>query len=163
MATKVKAARTATARGTASVIAAGRELGMLRRVLSGEDVGTLFWPATERLASRAHWIAHTLRPRGALRLDAGACAALQKGRSLLPSGITSVTGSFRQGDPVDLTDLEGTVFARGLAAYASTELEAIRGRRGSEIEAVLGYHLGDEAVHKDDLVLLKPEREEKPT
>src|SRR5262249_24611687 len=115
----------------------------------------------ERLASRAHWIAHTLRPRGALTLDAGAHAALLKQRSLLPSGITQVQGSFRQGDAVDLLSPDGEVFARGLAAYGSTELQAIQGRRGSEIEAVLGYHLGDEAVHKDDLVLLKRTDEEK--
>jgi glutamate 5-kinase len=163
MATKLKAARTAAARGTASIIASGKEQGMLTRIFAGEDVGTLFWPATERLASRAHWIAHTLRPRGSLQLDAGAYAALQKGRSLLPSGIVRVEGSFQQGDPVDLLDPEGQIFARGLATYASSELESIRGKRGSEIEGVLGYHLGDEAVHKDDLVLLKPMREERQT
>jgi glutamate 5-kinase len=161
MATKVKAARTAASRGTAAVIAAGKEPGMLLRILAGEDVGTLFWPAAERLASRAHWIAHTLRPRGSLQVDAGAHAALLNQRSLLPSGITQVAGSFRQGDAVDLLNPEGRVFARGLATYASTELEAIRGRRGSEIEGILGYHLGDEAVHKDDLVLLEPPGEEK--
>jgi glutamate 5-kinase len=156
MVTKVRAARAAAARGTAAVIAAGKTPGMLEQVLKGEDVGTLFWPAAERLASRAHWIAHTLRARGTLVLDAGAVAALtEQQRSLLPSGVTAVRGSFRQGDPVDLAGADGTVFARGLAAYSSAELEAIRGRRAAEIMGVLGYHLGDEAVHKDDLVILE--------
>jgi glutamate 5-kinase len=156
MVTKVRAARAAAARGTAAVIAAGRMPGILSQVMAGEDVGTLFWPAEERLHSRAHWIAHTLRPRGTLVLDDGAVKALtERARSLLPSGIVSVKGPFRQGDPVDLARGDGTVFARGLAGYSSAELEAIRGKRTAEIESTLGYRLGDEAVHKDDLVLLQ--------
>lgn len=156
MATKVRAARAAAARGTAAVIAAGKEPGMLSRVLAGEDVGTLFWPATSTLDSRAHWIAHTLRPRGTLIVDEGAVAALlDRARSLLPSGIVRVRGNFRQGDPVDLADREGRVFARGLAVYSSSELETIRGKKTTEIAALLGYHLGDEAVHRDDLVILE--------
>jgi glutamate 5-kinase len=155
MVTKVRAARAAAARGTAAVIVAGKQPGILEQVLAGEDVGTLFWPATERLASRAHWIAHTLRARGTLVVDDGAVAALKdKGKSLLPSGIVTVRGAFRQGDPVDLAAPDGSVFARGLAAYSAAEMEAIRGRRAAEIMGVLGYHLGDEAVHKDDLVIL---------
>jgi glutamate 5-kinase len=162
MSTKLKAARAAASRGTAAVIAAGKEPGVLTRVLAGEDVGTLFWPATERLASRAHWIVHTLRPRGSVRVDAGAFAALSGGqKSLLPSGIVQVTGSFRQGDAVDLVNPEGKIFARGLSTYAARELTAIQGRRGTEIEGILGYHLGDEAVHRENLVLLPAKREEK--
>lgn len=128
---------------------------MLLRVLAGEDVGTLFWPARERRSSRAHWIAHTLRSKGTLRVDAGALRALtEKDRSLLPRGITAVEGDFEQGDPVDLAGPEGAVFARGLAAYGSRDLEKLRGRTSAEILELLGYHLGDEAVHKDDLALL---------
>jgi glutamate 5-kinase len=162
MATKVKAARAAASRGTAVVIAAGKEAGMLIRVLAGEDQGTLFWPATERMASRAHWIVHTLRARGALRVDSGAFAALSGGqKSLLPSGIVQVTGSFRQGDAVDLVSPQGEIFARGLSSYTAGELTAIQGKRGTEIEGILGYHLGDEAVHRDNLVLLPAQHEEK--
>ena len=155
MVTKVKAARAAAARGTAAVIVAGKTPGILGAVLAGENVGTLFWPAEERLASRAHWIAHTLRPRGTLVVDDGAAVAVvEKRRSLLPSGILTVSGSFRQGDPVDIARTDGTVLARGLATYSSSEMESIRGRKAAEIVGLLGYHLGDEAIHKDDLVLL---------
>lgn len=155
MVTKVRAARAAAARGTAAVIAPGKQPGILESILAGEDVGTLFWPATERLASRAHWIAHTLRPRGTLVVDPGAVTALvEQARSLLPSGIVAVRGTFRQGDPVDIESTDGRVFARGLSAYSSTEIETIRGRRAAEIMTLLGYHLGDEVVHKDDLVIL---------
>jgi glutamate 5-kinase len=156
MATKVKAARTASALGTGAVIAAGREPGMLERALAGEDVGTFFWPRQERLASRAHWIAHTLRPRGTLVVDDGAVEAVARhGKSLLPSGIVSVLGDFTAGEAVEVAGLGGTVVARGLAAYGADELQRLKGRQSSEVEALLGYHLGDEAIHKDDLVLLE--------
>jgi glutamate 5-kinase len=156
MVTKVRAARAASARGCAAVIAEGKRAGILQSVLEGENVGTLFWPQEERLASRAHWIAHTLRARGTLVIDAGAVTAVvEKRRSLLPSGIVSVKGTFKQGDPVDIESVEGTVIARGLATYSASEMEAIRGKKAAEISALLGYHLGDEAVHKDDLVVLE--------
>lgn len=154
MATKVHAGRAAASVGAAAVITAGREPNALLKVLDGEDVGTLFVPAVERMASRKHWIAHTLRPRGTLMLDEGATLAMSSGKSLLPSGIVEVIGEFAQGDPVDLAKPNGTVFARGLSTYDSDELKAIKGKKSSEIQAVLGYHLGDEVVHVDDLVLM---------
>jgi glutamate 5-kinase len=162
MASKVKAARSAASRGTAVVIAPGKEPQILSRVLAGEDVGTLFVAAIDGLRSRAHWIAHTLRPKGKIVVDGGAASALiERNRSLLPSGVVSVEGSFSQGDPVELADLEQRVFARGLSTYSSSELNAIRGKRSSEILGVLKYHLGDEVVHKDDLVILERELQER--
>ena len=160
MATKVKAARAAASRGIAAVIASGKMPNALDRILAGEDVGTIFFPVEDRLASRAHWIAHTLRAKGTVVVDQGAVAALvQRHRSLLPSGVTAVRGTFQQGDAVDLAGPEGAVFARGLATYSASELESIRGRRATEILGILGYHLGDEVVHKDDLVILPEARE----
>lgn len=159
MATKLSAARSASARGITTVIAGGKEPHVLRRIFAGEDVGTLFAPAPEGLRSRAHWIAHTLRPKGTIVVDKGAAAALLDGkRSLLPSGVISIRGSFGQGDAVDLADADLRVFARGLSTYSSSELESIRGKRSSEILATLHFHLGDEVVHRDDLVLLDRNR-----
>ncbi len=159
MVSKVKAARAAASRGTAALIAPGKLPGVLNRILAGEDVGTLFLPVEDRLASRAHWIAHTLRPKGTVVVDHGAVEALlARHRSLLPSGVVAVRGSFHQGDAVDLSGPEGPVFARGLVTYSSSELDSIRGRRASEILGILGYHLGDEVVHKDDLVILPEAR-----
>ena len=132
---------------------------MTKSILVPLDGSLLSWcalPYAARLASRAHWIAHTLRPRGIVVVDDGAALAVRdKGRSLLPSGITAVRGGFRQGDPVDLADARGEIFARGLSVYSATELETIRGKKAREIITALGYHLGDEAVHKDDLVVLE--------
>lgn len=157
MTTKVAAARSVAARGGLAIIAPGKMPGVLDRLFDGEDLGTLFLPATRTMSSRAQWIAHTLRAKGSLSLDHGAAEALvERKRSLLPTGIVAVEGSFGRGDPVDLTGPDGSVFARGLSAYSSTELGRIRGKRTREIFGILGYHLGDEVIHRDDLVILKP-------
>ena len=154
MASKVRAAARAAELGIPCVITSGAVPGRLRGVLQGEEVGTLFEPAGRRSA-RTAWIAHALRPRGRLVVDAGAKEAIVTGkRSLLPSGVTGVEGDFGRGDPVDLTDAAGTVVARGLSTYDANELKRIAGRRSADIEAVLGYRYLDEAVHRDDLAVL---------
>jgi glutamate 5-kinase len=156
MVTKVRAGRAAASVGAGAVIAPGRERGVLARVLAGEDVGTLFVPAVERLASRKHWIAHTLRGKGAIVVDEGAARAVLAGKSLLPSGVLEARGDFGQGEAVDVLASDGARIARGLTAYDAGELTRIRGRKSGEIESILGYHLGDEAVHADDIALLSP-------
>lgn len=156
MATKLRSAARAMELGIRTVIARGEAPDTLARVFSGETVGTLFEPRATRLDARAAWIAHALKPKGALTVDAGAQAAVQhKKKSLLPSGITAVEGDFSHGDPVDLRGPDGVVFARGLAAYGADELRRLAGRQSSLIEATLGYRGLDEAVHRDDLALLE--------
>ena len=111
-------------------------------------------PALRRHA-RTAWIAHALKPKGTLVVDAGARAALlERKKSLLPSGLREVKGNFSHGDPVDLCDEGGDVFARGLAAYGADELRKLAGKRTSQIEATLGYRGLDEVVHRDDLAVL---------
>jgi glutamate 5-kinase len=128
---------------------------VLVRVLSGEPLGTFFRPREERLASRKHWIAFGLAPAGALTLDDGAVAAIvQKGKSLLPSGIVAVSGRFDAGDSVRLVDGGGREVARGLVNYPSHEVEKILRAKTTEIETRLGYKSLDEVVHRDDLVVL---------
>ncbi len=155
MATKVRAAARVTESGTRCVIAGGHTGGTLARVFRGEDVGTLFEPTAERRQARTAWIAHALKARGTLVVDAGAKeAVLARKKSLLPSGVRRVDGHFAQGDPVDLADEEGQVFARGLSAYSADELRRIAGKKTSQIEAALGFRGMDEAVHRDDLAVL---------
>ena len=118
-------------------------------------MGTLFAAAPRPLSSRKRWLAHALKPKGTLTVDDGAREALLVSkRSLLPSGVREVSGSFRNGDPVDIADLSGQVFARGLAVYGAEELRKIAGHKTGELEALLGYKYLDEAVHRDDLVEL---------
>lgn len=155
MVTKVRAARAANDAGAVAAIAPGREPGVLTRLFRGDDVGTVFLAANEKVSARRHWITHTLRARGTLVVDEGARRAVVEGkRSLLPSGVREVRGDFRRGDPVELMDLGGSVFARGLVAYGAAEMERIRGRNTREIADLLGEDHGEEAIHKDDLALL---------
>jgi glutamate 5-kinase len=103
---------------------------------------------------RKQWIAGMLKPSGELVVDAGAARALRDGSSLLPAGVTEVKGRFDRGDAVIVLDTDGVEIARGLAAYSSTDAERIRGRRSSELEALLGFRGRDEMIHRDDLVLV---------
>lgn len=155
MRTKLEAAKRAGEIGIPSVIAHGREPEVVTRVArDGERVGTRVEPPRpERLRQRKHWIGHLLKPRGVIHVDGGAARAVtQSGRSLLPSGITAVEGTFKMGDAVDIHDPAGTSIARGLVAYGARELAAIQGCRTDEIETILGYTYRDEVVHRDDLV-----------
>jgi glutamate 5-kinase len=155
MATKVRAAARATELGIPCIISSGQIPGRLRQVLAGEEVGTLFVPQTSPRRAREAWIAHALFPKGRLVVDSGARrAVVELNKSLLPSGLVRVEGSFQTGDPVDLVDERQVVFARGLVSYSSEELGRLAGRKSAEIEAVLGYRSLDEAVHRNDLVLL---------
>jgi glutamate 5-kinase len=106
------------------------------------------------LSSRKQWIAYGLRAAGQIVIDEGAKKAiLSKGRSLLPTGIIQVDGSFERGDAVSCSDPHGSEFARGLANYGSDELDRIKGRKSGEIEGILGYKYADEIIHRDDLVI----------
>jgi glutamate 5-kinase len=152
MVTKLRAARRASEAGVPCAIVPG-EPGVLQRLLGGEDVGTVIAPQGERHGLRKRWMLD-LKIRGELRVDDGARLALiDRKKSLLPSGVREVRGSFASGDPVEISSLDGTPFARGLAVYSADEVRRIVGRRSAEIEAALGYRLLDCVVHRDDLVV----------
>jgi glutamate 5-kinase len=157
MQTKLEAARTAIRSGAACAIANGSRKGTLLRVAAGEEEGTLLFSGDGqgRMSSRKHWLAYTAHPLGVLEVDAGAARALRdRGRSLLPAGITAVRGEFGIGDAVTCSDPNGAEIARGLVAYASADVARICGLATPEISRVLGYSNGNEVIHRDDLVLL---------
>jgi glutamate 5-kinase len=155
MATKLQAAQKAAASGVPMVIASGRQSGVLARILAGEPVGTYFVPKADRLGARKRWIAFAVPPQGRLVVDAGAARALTgHGRSLLPSGVTAVTGEFGAGEVVAVVDADGKEIARGLVNFDTGELRRIRGAKTQEIEARLGYKSFDEVIHRDNLVIL---------
>ena len=159
MASKLKAARRAGESGVPAVIAPGRQERVLESVFAGELVGTFVRAPAGRGTGRQRWIARDLKPSGELRVDDGAVKALvDNHKSLLPSGVREVRGTFEEGDAVDISDLGGHAIARGLAGYSSDDLKRIAGRRSADIEPTLGYKFLDEAVHKDDLVLLSEAR-----
>ncbi len=155
MASKLKAARRAGESRVPTVIAPGKKDGVLSAIFGGENVGTFVRAPAGRGTGRQRWIARDLKPTGELRVDEGAVRALtQQHKSLLPSGLRDVRGIFEQGDAVEICDLEGHAVARGLVGYSSDDLKRIAGHRSADIESLLGYKFLDEAVHKDDLVLL---------
>jgi glutamate 5-kinase len=153
MATKIAAAEIAVAAGCSLCITSGSRASPLQAVEDGERC-TWFVPEETPVAVRKQWIAGTLKPRGRLSIDAGAAAALARGKSLLPAGVTRVSGRFERGDAVSVL-AAGQEIARGLAAYSAAEAARIAGRRSSEIEALLGYRGREELIHRDDLVLLR--------
>ena len=155
MTSKISAARIAAARGAQVAIIDGKQAGALNRLIQGENIGTLLTPADEvgPLKSRDHWIAHTLRPRGQLIVDDGAKHALIEGKkSLLPSGILQVSGKFRAGDAVEVFHRDECL-GRGLVRYDAEQIRAIAGSNSRNIREKLGFTLGSEVIHKDDLVL----------
>jgi glutamate 5-kinase len=154
MASKVSSARIVTRTGVPAIVAPGREQNAIVHVLGGLDVGTLFVPSASVLSSRKHWIAYGAKPEGKLTIDDGAARALTTGgKSLLPAGITEVQGGFELGDTVSVI-ANGVEIARGLVAYPADDLRRISGLQSAAIEARLGYKSIDEAIHRDDLVIL---------
>jgi glutamate 5-kinase len=152
MRTKLEAARIATAAGIPVVLT---DAGRVGPALAGDVVGTLFHPTGRRRPSRLLWLAHATEGKGTIRLDAGAVKALTERRaSLLPAGITAVSGTFGSGDPVDLVGPDGRTIARGLVNYDAAELPALLGRSTRELARELGASYEREVVHRDDMTLL---------
>jgi glutamate 5-kinase len=152
MATKVDSAMIATQAGIATVLTAARSAA---QALAGEATGTYFAPAGQRPAARLLWLAHAAVARGTLTLDSGAVTAVvQRRASLLPAGITAVTGSFEAGDPVNLAGEDGKIVARGLVSYDATEIPGLMGRSTKWLASHIGPEYEREVVHRDDLVIL---------
>ena len=154
MATKIQSARAANHFGIPTILASGRREGILRAILDGEDVGTIFLPKNDPVNARKHWIAFTLKSAGKLVVDEGAVRAMNKsGSSLLPSGIVRVNGHFEMGELVEIVDEQGKEIGKGLVRYSSKDIEKISGHRSDEIASILGYKLADVVIHRDDFVV----------
>jgi len=151
MQTKIEAAKIATTGGTHMVIASGRVEHPLRAIAPG--TATWFLTTGNPVTSRKKWIAGSLEPRGTLVIDAGAVAALRRGNSLLPVGVSRVDGAFARGDAVVLRGPDGAEIGRGLVAYDAADAEKIRGRPSGDILLVLGIEGRAEMIHRDDLAL----------
>jgi glutamate 5-kinase len=152
MVTKLAAARVALGAGCRMAIADGRRMNPLQAIAEGAPC-SWFLPAASPLTARKKWIAGSLKPVGTMTVDDGALAALRAGKSLLPAGVTEVSGGFDRGDAVRIVDGSGREVARGLSAYSAADAGRIKGHKSREIEAVLGYRGRDEMIHRDDLVL----------
>ena len=152
MQTKIEAAKIATGAGTHMVIASGRVEHPLRAISEGARC-TWFLTAANPVTARKKWIAGSLEPKGTLTIDAGAVAALRRGRSLLPAGIVRVDGAFARGDAVIIRGPDGSEVGRGLCAYDAEDAQKIRGRSSADIASILGFSGRAEMIHRDDLVV----------
>ncbi len=154
MATKLTAADLVTRAGEVAVVANGRTPNVLRRVLAGEKLGTVFVPRARKMSSRRRWIGQASRPSGRVVVDAGAATALRKrGKSLLPSGIVAIEGRFAKGAVVVVVDPSDTEIARGLTNYSASQLQKIKGLRTSQVAAVLGDKPYDEVIHRNNMTM----------
>ncbi|MDP3262712.1 MAG: glutamate 5-kinase [Tabrizicola sp.] len=151
MKTKIMAAKTAVAGGCAMAIMEGSTLRPLAALANGA-ARTWFLPQGDPQAARKRWI-NAMKPKGELHLDAGAVTALRAGKSLLPAGVRSVSGTFGRGEPVAILSPEGAVLGKGLVRYTSLEARAIAGHKSGEIEGILGYAGRAALVHRDDMVI----------
>ncbi|MBY0588138.1 glutamate 5-kinase [bacterium] len=155
MKSKLDAARIATTAGESVWIANGRAPDILKQIIGGEKVGTLFPARGESLTSWKRWIGYSVRPRGLYVVDKGAKDALVvSGSSLLPIGVVGIDGDFEKGDVVSIATEDGDVFARGLSNYRSQDARVIRGLPTGAIRGVLGHAAYAEAIHRDNLVVL---------
>lgn len=155
MASKLRAARIATAAGENVIIASGHRPGVLRQIIDGDEIGTLFVAQGKSISPWKRWIGFSAQPRGKILLDEGACKAIaQNGSSLLAIGITATDGVFDKGDVVAICDRQGNELARGLTNYPATDIERIKGLKSDRIAQVLGARPYQEVVHRDNLAKL---------
>jgi len=154
MLSKINAAKKVTAAGVPMVIANGGRPDVLKKLFSGKDVGTFFTPKKKKLKSRKCWIAFTLKPKGVIRIDDGAAEAiLNRGKSLLPSGIVGVEGEFSVGAPVEFRKTDDETLGTGLVNYSSTDIRKIMGLKSNQIKNRLGHKPYDDVIHRDNLAV----------
>jgi glutamate 5-kinase len=153
MITKLQAARIAMHSDMIMVLADSREKNVVRRVVAGESLGTVFWPSI-RLDNRRRWIAYSSTVQGKIHIDEGAAIALlRKGKSLLPSGVNRVEGNFEMGNTVSVVEPGGHEIARGIVNFSSAEIDAIKGTRTGERLKPVGCKGYDEVIHRNNMAL----------
>ncbi|MCX5757746.1 MAG: glutamate 5-kinase [Candidatus Hydrogenedentes bacterium] len=156
MKTKLAAAKIACSAGLPVVLANGRKPHIILDVLGGRARATLLAASADVLPHRKRWIAFGRKAQGAVRIDNGARAALlERGKSLLAAGIADVQGHFTAGAAIKVLDTAGREIARGLTNYGSEDLLRIKGCSSKEIAAILGQKDFDEAIHRNNLVVLQ--------
>lgn len=153
MATKLAAAQIATQSGVAMLICDGSAVAPLSALSDGAKA-SMFTAKMAPSTARKNWIAGALDCAGTITIDDGASTALGKGRSLLPAGVTKITGRFERGDVIEICNAKGQLLARGLSGYSSTEAQMLMGQKSANFEAIIGYDGRAELVHADDLVLI---------
>ena len=159
MITKIEAAQKAAVRGIDTIILNATKSDVFDELFHGKLIGTIFKKTAHPMTAKKHWMLHALSVNGKIFVDAGAAKALlKKGASLLPSGINSVEGDFKQGEAVLIVFKDGKEIrriAKGISQYGSSDINKIIGKKSSDIKNILGYIITEEVVHRDELVLIE--------
>ena len=154
MITKIGAGKIAVNSGIPMIIAKSRQENILNRLVSGENLGSLFLPQEANSHARKKWIEFFSEIEGVLTVDQGCKDALLcKTKSLLAKGLLKVEGEFSKGSIISITDEDGEEFARGIASYSSLDMEKVKGRHSEEFLDILGYSDSDCLVHCDNLIV----------
>jgi glutamate 5-kinase len=155
MVTKINAAELIMRFGGMMIIAAGKEQGILKKIMTGERKGTLFAGEKIKINERKKWISMR-KPRGRINIDDGAVKAIINGKkSLLATGVSSIYGKFDMGDIIEVADLKDNIVAKGIVNYSTEELAIIKGKKTSEIRNLLNGHFFDEVINRDDMIIFK--------
>ncbi len=154
MKSKIEAAQAATKSGIHLIITDGQDNHSFSELLGGTRRNSLFIANASGQSARKSWIGSHMSPKGAVAIDDGAFAALQRGTSLLPIGVRSVTGRFERGDVIEVRTLSGEKVAMGLSAYSSDNTEKLIGKNSADIPNILGYIGREEIIHRNDLVMV---------
>lgn len=155
MITKLSAAKMAISSGIPVVIAGFFVEDVIKRIISGENIGTLFIPLKSKIEGKKRWLIGNKKVMGKIVVDDGAKKALiEKGKSLLPVGIKQVFGDFNRGDVVSLTDTSGKEFAKGISNYSSKDIQIIKGKTTKEAAKLLNFITCDEIIHRNNMVIL---------
>ncbi len=154
MTSKLRAAKRSSDSGTAVVIADGFD-PRLADIVAGKTVGTFIKPQKSRINGKKKWISFNTKIKGTIVVDDGAAKALsEKRKSLLPSGIVSVEGEFKDGAVVGIANLKGELIARGITYYSSTEVRLIQGKKSEQIAEIIGKTYYDEVIDRNNLILV---------
>ena len=153
MLTKLEAAKICMNSGCNMLIANGNMLNPIEQIIK-KKLFTWFVPKISNLDARKKWIISSLSSAAKIYIDQGASKALKSGKSLLPSGIIKVAGTFKKGDNILIVDNNGVDIARALSSFTSNEIDKIKGLQSNQIENILGYSSKSEIIHKDDIVIL---------
>jgi glutamate 5-kinase len=147
MKTKIEAAKIASNAGCRIVLANGRLKNVIGRIIAGDEIGTVFMPK-RKLSNRSRWILNSAAA-GTIFIDDGAMRAIKNRKSLLPSGITSIKGTFEGGVVVMLNDN-----AKAVTNLSSSQLKALAGKHSSEIRKILGPKHRDVVAIPEDIVMI---------
>ena len=154
MQTKMEAAKIAQNAGVTMVIARGDEDGIIRSILRGEEIGTLFPAREAHLKTRKSWLAFGKRLTGEILVDDGCIAAMRRGASLLAVGVTAVYGDFSAGETVRVLSPAGQEIARGIAAYDAADVMRLMGHRTTDFHELVADGAHEEIIHRDNMVLM---------